>query len=345
MLRWIRVNWLPISAGLLLVASLWLLWPAVVSAAFQKCTETRELWGAYQKLRETPFLPTLLYVWIDLRVACGLHVANGYRDALTAFSGLAVAAFTATLWWATLGMLRASRSQLEAIRKQGTFAERALVSAERAFVFYDKVDLTAALHPNGSVSAWTIVPGWKNSGTTPARHVVCHVSLHYQSGMAGLRDGFDFPEQWDIGEPGISMVSIPPQGTIGDSVKRIPIAELVASKQKTKRVFMYGWVEYDDVFPETPRHRTEFCVEIITCFDPRIDIGSLPQERRPKPFQFNFHGRHNGAEDECYRRPKSPEVRLAELRESRQNALAPRAGDVVRPEHDEFLPASPPPPE
>lgn len=315
-----------------------------MSAAFQQCVHTRKDYSAYHELREKHLLPVGINVRIRLHIACGLHVANGYHDDLAAFSGIAVAAFTATLWWATLGMLSVSRKQLEAIRKQGEHAERALVSAERAFVFQRNMDISAGLDPDGTVLAWVIIPSWENSGSTPARHVVCHVSLDYQQGYLRLSDSFNFPERWDVGEPEVFMVSIAPHGQIGDAAKRIPIAELMASLQKKKRIFMYGWIEYDDAFPGTERHRTEFCVEIIVRSDPRVDYGKAPAGSRSVPFLFSFQGRHNGAEDECSKKGAPPEQRLAELRESRRNALAPRAGDFVRPEHDEFVPPSPTPP-
>jgi hypothetical protein len=287
-----------IAVGTLCLITVWLWWPATVSKSFGNCIHQRKDYYAYHELREQHLLPVLVNVRIALDIACGLHVANGYHDALIAFSGVAVAGFTATLWWAT----------------------------------------------HGTVLSWVIIPGWKNSGSTPARHVVCHVSLYYQQGYRRLPDSFDFPERWDDGEPEVFMVSIAPHGQIGDAARRIPIAELMASLQKTKRIFMYGWIEYDDAFPETHRHRTEFCVEIIVRTNPRIDYGKAPQGSRVLPFLFSFQGRHNGTEDECSKKAAPPELRLAELRESRRNALAPRPGDLVRPEHDEFLPITPTPP-
>jgi hypothetical protein len=48
-------------------------------------------------------------------------------------------------------------------------------------------------------------------------------------------------------------------------------------------------------FPETPRHRSEFCFEIV-----------VDGDVKPKSCQFLFrrHGRHNGCDDECLYEPR-----------------------------------------
>lgn len=249
-----------------------------------------------------------------------------------------IALFTLVLMISTILLWRETRRTANIARRAAETGETALIIPQRAYVFHDQINMSAVCAADGSVLAWVVIPGWKNFGTTPARQAVCHTSLYCQRGMGALSDAFGFPEQWDIGEPAVAMVSIPPMGAIGDSAKRIPIGALMGAAQKKQKIFMYGWIEYDDAFSGTSRHRTEFCVEVIVRADPRVDVGALPSDSRPQLFLFNFHGRHNGAEQECQTKPAPPERRLSELRESRRQALTPKAGDIVRPEDDEFIP-------
>jgi hypothetical protein len=84
-----------------------------------------------------------------------------------------------------------------------------------------------------------------------------------------------------------------------------------ASKKKELEVFLYGWVEYDDVFEGTPRHRTEYCTQIVVEGD--VTIHTLPgnPEQPHVPFRYQGHKKHNGADEECIRplqtgSPKNP---------------------------------------
>lgn len=45
--------------------------------------------------------------------------------------------------------------------------------------------------------------------------------------------------------------------TVGQAIN-----EIEAVTQNKKRLFLWGWVEYDDIFEGTPRHRVDYCFEI-----------------------------------------------------------------------------------
>ncbi len=103
----------------------WLWWPEVVSTTFNECIQRREEYPTYHQVREEHSLPVIINVWVRLRVACVLHVANGYRDALVAFSGVAVAAFTATLWWSTDKLWQITRLAVNDGKKAAAAAVKA----------------------------------------------------------------------------------------------------------------------------------------------------------------------------------------------------------------------------
>jgi hypothetical protein len=47
------------------------------------------------------------------------------------------------------------------------------------------------------------------------------------------------------------------------------------------QLFLFGWVEYDDIFPDTMRHRLEYCYEV------RIQVGGQWLTN------FDTYGPHN----------------------------------------------------
>ena len=64
----------------------------------------------------------------------------------------------------------------------------------------------------------------------------------------------------------------------------------------TKHIYIWGWVEYDDVFPRAPRHRTEFCVKLRVVAD--IEAGEADA------IIWDHYKRFNNADDECEHKPK-----------------------------------------
>jgi hypothetical protein len=51
----------------------------------------------------------------------------------------------------------------------------------------------------------------------------------------------------------------------------VAIADVKKVVAKTYRLFVWGWIDYDDVFEGTPRRRTEFCFDVEA--DERPDGG------------------------------------------------------------------------
>lgn len=91
---------------------------------------------------------------------------------------------------------------------------------------------------------------------------------------------YDFPAGSDETNP--TMVGR--NSTINTGVIDIARDDVVPIIKGDIRLFLYGWVEYDDVFPDTPRHRLEYCFLV------RL-------EGDPFAFQcaahFDTHGPHN----------------------------------------------------
>lgn len=64
---------------------------------------------------------------------------------------------------------------------------------------------------------------------------------------------------------------------------------------------LWGWVEYDDIFPTSDRHRTEFSYLII--IGPKDGGGVTTGHMETDSY--------NGADDGCTDEPKSYEDRMA----------------------------------
>ena len=57
------------------------------------------------------------------------------------------------------------------------------------------------------------------------------------------------------------------------------------------RVLVWGWVEYDEVFGNSPRHRTEFCYQLVVTGSPASWVG------------FSQYRAFNGADEDCTKKP------------------------------------------
>ena len=84
----------------------------------------------------------------------------------------------------------------------------------------------------------------------------------------------------------------------------IHIVDLSKINDGTKKIYVYGWVEYNDVFPDTPRHRTEFCSQIVRVGDYLRAEGV--------PLGLHSYEQYNGADDECLFKVMTYEARMSE---------------------------------
>ncbi len=192
------------------------------------------------------------------------------------------------------------------------------IARDRAFVFAHETRAFPNIDSKGQVVAWMYYTTWQNGGITPAQRVIMHTSVHIKDGIAALSEEFEFRDEWDPNEPAPSITYVGPKGSVDDGPKVIWLPDLIAIMKRQKRGFIYGWIEYDDVFLCTQRHRTEFCLEIGVYSDPSIfEPGPMPTAI----FIFNHYGPHNGADEERHRSIVDFHQRLNELRKSRSDAM------------------------
>ncbi|MDO9530757.1 MAG: hypothetical protein Q7O12_01310 [Deltaproteobacteria bacterium] len=223
--------------------------------------------------------------WVDL-----------HSDFVTAAATATIAFFTLTLWIATKKLWKVSFQQskdmkislaiaqeaADAANRSAQLAEDAMISGQRAFVFIKDVipiKTTSSLD-NGRSFNWKITIEWQNMGNTPTKHMLCHTNFNYLP--EGFPDDFDYP---DVMQEKPRRVVIGPKGIVRHTV----IIPFPVVFHPHLCVYMWSWADYNDVFKDTLRHRTEYCWEV------KMLKSGVPQ--------FNIYGKHNGHDDECYHKP------------------------------------------
>lgn len=152
---------------------------------------------------------------------------------------------------------------------------RAYVTAEAVdFVIHRHTYMGANGQPTeGSAHTYQVSVVLRNGGQTPATNVITNVSC---ASMGRKELGtFGFPE-----------FDLRGHGVIGPGQKMFtPFFRVKADKLQNTPAevgwYFWGWVEYDDVFTGSIRHRTEFCFEIDHALLPTGEfwVGFKPTER------------------------------------------------------------------
>ncbi len=159
-----------------------------------------------------------------------------------------------------------------------------MILNQRAFVFCPEIKIHPVKDPNKLI----MVPVWENNGTTQTKNMFCHVSWQ-PFPLTGIPNDFTYP---DRGQKQLFPVLIGPKSRIVGARSIIEEEALNQIIEGHARCYIWGWAEYNDVFDNKIRHRTEFCHEVVLT---RIDGGCLQE--------FRTYGPHNGADDQCMKKP------------------------------------------
>lgn len=73
---------------------------------------------------------------------------------------------------------------------------------------------------------------------------------------------------------------------------RISKTDIENMKLNGSRLFAWGWIEYNDIFPKHPRRRSEVCFEVFV-HDNLSDMYTIKC------------GAFNGADETCHHQPKT----------------------------------------
>jgi hypothetical protein len=233
---------------------------------------------------------------------------------LVAFTGV-LAVSTGGLWIATIGLYRAGERQIAVAKESADAAQRAALTGERALIVVERAfimisDLAVnTIGQHGTIIDYRINFNLANSGKTPAKNYTCVANLVVFEG--GMPTGFRFPDRThqDLPEKG---TTIGPQARTYFHIDFF-IQDAIDVYEGRKKAFVYGWLEYDDIFPDSARHRTEFCMWIEVYADPR-QTPQVIYGKAPPILTVRAHNHYNGYDDDCMYRPgQTPVAEEGEL--------------------------------
>ncbi len=222
---------------------------------------------------------------------CGIKATDLALVAFAVF--LLFFGFFLSLWMR--GALRASESSAKAAEKSAALADEALVSAQRPYVFLKEVQVSLTKNPiNEEIQTCTLQPVWENTGTTPTKNGRAHVSWKYFE--RSVPTDFDFSDFDDLGNRILSYdvyrpLIVGPKATTLSPVINIEPAILRQVRDLQGKLLIWGWAEYDEIFPGAKRHRTEFCYQVAVSGSPAGHVG------------FSQYHMHNGVDEDCSKKP------------------------------------------
>lgn len=185
----------------------------------------------------------------------------------------------------------AAKASAIAATDQVSLSKEALITTERAFVYCERVNsIWTADKITELVVKWTFQPIWKNSGKTPTKRAINKISWWIGVDVGDIPANFDFT---DANNPGQTIIG--PDATMHGLTIDLDIDTLQKIRSNSAHAYIWGWIDYDDIFANTRRHRTEFCVEIQVTGNPIYKEGG---------FLYRMHGPFNGFDEDCYCKPK-----------------------------------------
>ncbi len=188
---------------------------------------------------------------------------------------------TDKLWSAGETQLAVAADAAAAARKSAEVADQSLKELSRAFVYVKEIKIVQSTTEADGLEVSVF---WENNGTTQTKNLRSYISS--ATFTPKLPDGFEYK---DVGTDNPGMGSMGPKGTMFTGAIQMPRAKLEALAAQRCQLLIWGWVEYDDIFQNTNRHRTEFCVDLkIRSLDGR-SFCAVPI----------VHSEYNGSNEEC----------------------------------------------
>ena len=214
------------------------------------------------------------------RFICDIRVTDVALIGFAAF--LLLATVFQGLW-----MLRAVRAS----DRTASLVQEGLISAQRAYVSLREFQVALTKNPlNDEIQTCTIQPIWENTGTTPTRNGRGHVNWKYFD--RSVPADFDFADFDELGNRILSYDSykpliVGPRATALSPIIGMEPAVLRQVRDLQGKLLIWGWAEYDEVFSDAKRHRTEFAYLVVVSGSPASHVG------------FSQFKLHNGVDEDC----------------------------------------------
>jgi len=119
--------------------------------------------------------------------------------------------------------------------------------------------------------------------------------IHYVASPWAADSTFDFPDQGDLLE--VHYTALAPKALMQNGAEiNIPVDTLEKIRNGELHAYIWGWADYNDVFfPQSARHRSEFCYELMVNGDMRAENCQ---------FLFRPYGRYDALDEECLHEPR-----------------------------------------
>jgi len=224
------------------------------------------------------------------------EAAQAARDAANWAKGMLIAAWVETLVTAAgvvlVGLtlrevkITAAETKNTATAASNTLAHVRLASTQelRAYVSFQGIDINWASDDSGTVQVI-----WKNTGQTPIRKGITQINLRIEN--AELPKYFDYPDLEKESPSRVALGGSQEQSSYTN--QRITKTDIARIEPLITFIDAWGWIEYNDGFESTKRHRTEFSAKL------KILGGRDGQ----KQIVWDGGNVFSGADEDCYRKP------------------------------------------
>ena len=208
---------------------------------------------------------------------------NSYGAAITALATLIIAIFTIVLASTT--------------RRQARLTREAMIANKRAFVFAVDLRPFYELDKETNLCSWRFRPVLRNSGDTPTKNMVSHTG--YALRDAPLPNGFNF--NYPTNKTAKGLIA-PDFAVLGSQAPDPPdpaitTQDILDIQAGCKYLYLWGWIRYYDVFPNTNQHVSRFCWLITPDGRPKSFHSGGPDLK----FGYVHHQEGNCADEECAR--------------------------------------------
>jgi hypothetical protein len=177
-----------------------------------------------------------------------------------------------------------------AMNRSNEINHMAVVSIQRAFLFARRPHITP-LMDHDSIKHFRIDIFWENSGSTPARGAIPLIPIQF---LPDRRLPADYIFAQNYASLGAGRITIPPKGDAQTQLAEISSADLRDIISGKKFLYVWGSVQYRDVFPEDPIHVTEYCFEFGRLISRDVNTVSAPMDA-----EWPACATHNCSDDDC----------------------------------------------
>lgn len=164
--------------------------------------------------------------------------------------------------------------QLDQMIKSNRIAKDAYQSGQRAYIVYEDMihTMDVVTNPRGKDTiVFSIATKWQNTGNTPAVGAISVVAANEQEEEITEQEFVGSVPEVIVRQP---VSAIGPKIPFTSVFMHLP--ESFADSVEKPR-YIWGWVLYRDIFPDTKPHVTEFCYRVTKI--EKIDIINYSFEK------------------------------------------------------------------